>query len=215
MTGSCGLLMDHLYNEVCGQDYDRYNYLLKYLAHMEQKPDELPGVAVIIQGAKGCGKSLFAETILGWNIFSDRSVVTADLTELFGGFNDWTEDKDMFLLREPFWGDKRLVAKMKNAITASDRVICTKGLDDKTVPNTRRFFCTSGDPFVVPATQDERRYFILRHREAKIGDHEYFADLMMQLNMGGYSKFSKLLENTPEPSEGWLAFLQAPPKLVG
>ena len=72
---------------MAGNENKGYEYLLNYLAHMVQKPGELPKVAIVIKGEQGTGKSLF------WNLFGEKVLgseyvlETAEIDKVIGRFN--------------------------------------------------------------------------------------------------------------------------------
>ena len=52
---------------LCNDDQTCITYLLNYLAHMVQKPTQLPEVAIVMRGAQGIGKGSLMKTIGGFN----------------------------------------------------------------------------------------------------------------------------------------------------
>ena len=47
---------DHAFNIICNQDADRYIYLMKWAAHVIQKPELKTMVGPLIFGEQGAGK---------------------------------------------------------------------------------------------------------------------------------------------------------------
>jgi hypothetical protein len=54
-------------------------------------------------------------------------------------------------------------------------------------------FMASNSEWVVPATDDARRFFMLDVSDALRSDHEYFATLMAQMEAGGMRRCSTIL----------------------
>ncbi len=52
-TKDCHLFLKHLLHVICQDDEANYRYLLGWMAHMIQRPEEKPGVAVIFRGQEG------------------------------------------------------------------------------------------------------------------------------------------------------------------
>ena len=57
MTKSWSILRDHIYYNMCDEDDNKFEWFMTWMAHIVQKPDDKYGVAVIINGVEGCGKS--------------------------------------------------------------------------------------------------------------------------------------------------------------
>ena len=59
--GDWSVIDDHILNVIANGDRGKANYILDWIAHMVQRPWEKPGVALVLTGAKGTGKSLLTD----------------------------------------------------------------------------------------------------------------------------------------------------------
>lgn len=211
--GKCDIFLEHVRKHICHDDKIWYDFFMSWMAHMIQVPEEIPGCAIIVQGEKACGKSIVFEEILVKEILNPYGMKTAEVSKIFGSFNALVKNKLLVVMTEAFWaGSKEIESSMKDAITSSSYTLSLKGIDDVEVHNYRRFACTANAQFVVPATKDERRFFVLKCKSTKVGKPEYFGAMMEELEeKNGYGKLMHILENWPEPKQGWKSYFFKPP----
>ncbi|KAK0349519.1 hypothetical protein LTR94_032792, partial [Friedmanniomyces endolithicus] len=138
--GDCSLLKAHILNSMCAGDADNAHYLTQWFAHMFQRPREKPGVAPVVIGAKGCGKSTVADFVCR-AIGRKHSVKIAQAKHLVGNFNAHLAGM-LFCQAEEvtFGGDKKGEGPLKDAITAKTMLTEKKGLDAYQETNFTRFF---------------------------------------------------------------------------
>jgi hypothetical protein len=78
---------------------------------------------------------------------------------------------------------------LKALITERTLMIEPKGVDPFTMPNRLKILMASNADWVVPATADERRYFVLDVSNARRGDFPYFVRLHEALDEGELAAF--------------------------
>jgi phage/plasmid-associated DNA primase len=182
-SGSCALFLEHLRDVVCGGDAVAYRWLLCWFAHMVQKPGEKPGTAVVLKGRKGTGKDTVAEYVGG--LFPRHHTKIANAEHLYGKFNAHQEKTLLLHVEEGFWaGDKKAEGSLKYVITSEQVQIEPKGVNAFQVPSVLRVFISSNEDWVVPATFDERRFFVMNIRGEKRAPG-YFSDLRQEMVNGG------------------------------
>ncbi|MAV52835.1 MAG: hypothetical protein CMQ01_03585, partial [Gammaproteobacteria bacterium] len=59
IEGDCEIISDYLLKVLSGGDDEKYQYLLKYLAHAIQRPEEKPQIMLVLYGGQGTGKGTF------------------------------------------------------------------------------------------------------------------------------------------------------------
>jgi hypothetical protein len=180
------LFLDHALNNVCGGDEKLCHYLIGYFAHMVQKPWEKPLVALCFQGRKGTGKNALVERVGA--LFGPHFLVADDSRYLLSNFNSHLESNLFFVLDEASWaGDKRAEGRLKGLITGADHVIERKGKEPYTVNNLSRICIIGNEDWLVPATQDERRFVVFNVSDARRQDREYFKNMRVWMEQGGYA----------------------------
>ena len=177
-----GLWLGHVLNVICSGEAELYEYLINWCAHMIQRPEEKPEVAVIMRAGQGAGKGTFVDP-LGQIIGSHY--VYADSPEMLSGrFNGALENKILVFADEAFFGSKAATDRMKSKITERYCTIERKGIDSVTVPDFSRIIMASNKDNVVRIEEDERRYLFLDVSEARKQDLAYFKPLQKQIRSG-------------------------------
>jgi hypothetical protein len=172
-------------------------YLLSYLAHLIQKPFDLPGTALVLTGSQGTGKdTLFdfiGNKVLGEYNFADYS----DNGQFFDHYDTKRAGKFLSKLQE---ADAKYckpnASKLKGLITAKTLDYNPKGKPSFQLPNClRQIFTTNKEnPFQI--TDGERRYVMYSVSREKQGDHDYWTRLNRAFNAegAGYTVGKLLME---------------------
>jgi hypothetical protein len=176
--------LGHIKNNVCCGDAAVYDWVVGFLAHLVQKPWHKPHVALVIRGRKGTGKNFFVERIC--DLLGAHAMVVARKRFLTGTFTSHLERLLMFVLDEAFWsGDKEVEGILKDLITGSHHQIEKKGLDTYPVRNLTRVVILGNEDWLVPASQDERRFCVLNIGDARRRDTAFFEQLKIDMRAGG------------------------------
>lgn len=185
-VGSCDLLIDHIEKIVCNGNADHSRWFIGWLAHMIQKPEEKPGVAVALRSSiVGTGKSMIGDIME--RLLSAHTIKVSTGKQLVGNFNSHLSHAIFVRLEEAFWtGDRAGANVLKDMITARSIRIEPKGVDSFEIPSHHRFLFTSNEEAVVPAGISERRYAVFDVSEKRAGDVAYFDAIFDQLDKGGY-----------------------------
>lgn len=182
--GDWSLLKKHMLDNLCNGNTDHFNYLMAWCADIFQQPAVKPGVAVILRGRKGTGKSKLSEwlarALTGYSFVLDR------MEQVTGRFGAHLERLLFLGLEEGLWGgDRKSEGAFKNLITGGTVPIEGKGVDIRNAASFMRLMVTSNEEWVVPATADERRFFVLDVGDARRQDTNYFATIDQQMMSGG------------------------------
>lgn len=183
---------EHALKNVCNNDVRLFNWLIGYFAHMIQRPWEKPLVALVFKGQKGTGKNALVERV--GSLLGPHFMVADDERYLLGNFNSHLESNLFFVLDEAAWaGDKRAEGKLKGLITGNQHNIERKGIDHYTVDNLTRVAIIGNEKWLVPATQDERRYAVFNVGEGRKQDRDFFLSMRLGLEGGGYAHLLRFL----------------------
>ncbi len=188
------LFIEHIHDNVCGGNAEWANWVLSFFAHLIQKPEEKPGVALVLRGRKGVGKNVVVDCI--FRLLGDHCLLAANRRYLSGNFNSHLENKLLLVLDEAFWsGDKAAEGILKDLITGSTQQIERKGHDSYTVDNLMRVVIFGNEEWIVPATDDERRFAVFNVGDAKQGNREYFGEIKDGMKLyGGDALLFKFLK---------------------
>ena len=174
--GDWSTIKGHLEDIICCGNERDLDYLIKLFARWVQKPVSCGEVAFVMKGLKGTGKGAVARLMC--RIFKHHAMTTANARDITGNFNSHLMDLCLLFLDEAVWaGDKQAEGQLKALVTESDQRIEPKGVNVFSVPNRLKIIMATNNDWVVPASQDERRYFVVEVSDAKLGDAEYMTKL--------------------------------------
>ena len=124
-----------------------------------------------MRGLKGIGKGQVGQMLM--RIFQNHSLHITQSKHLVGNFNAHLVDALFLFLDEAFWaGDKQGEGTLKALITERTLMIEPKGVDAFQMPNRLKILIASNNEWAVPASADERRYFVLDVPEDPGPTHE-------------------------------------------
>lgn len=167
------LFLEHIVENICSGDKEHSHWVFSFFAHLLQKPDQKPRVALVLKGRKGTGKNILIEMFN--EILGNHGVVVSDKRYLVGNFNSVFENKLLFTLDEAFWsGDKSAEGVLKSLITDKKKMIEHKGLEPYTINSYERIVILGNEEWLVPASEDERRFAVFNVSDKRRGDQEFF-----------------------------------------
>jgi uncharacterized protein DUF5906 len=172
-------------NEVmCRNDSNNFNFLDALICDMFQRPHLKPGVAVVIRGEEGVGKSFFVEKLSA--LMNPYYFKTSNPEYIFGDHNGQLKHVILLHLEEAVWpGGKKTESLMKDIIAGPTIPINDKFIPVYMVPNHLHLFITGNPDWLVMAGFKARRPFALHASDAHIRDTDYFKKLDEWFNTGG------------------------------
>lgn len=177
--------IEHTRKNVCGGDEFLTRWLLGFFAHLVQRPDEKPLVALVFRGSKGVGKNALVERV-GYLIDAHFAVV-ANQRYLTGQFNSHLEHALFIVFDEAFWsGDKKAEGQLKDLITGSHHFIERKGYEPYKAANRTRVAILGNEDWIAPASHDERRYAVFDVGDGRKQDRSFFQEMREGMERGGY-----------------------------
>ena len=206
--GDWSLLRKHIYEVVCQRNIVWFTWLMCWIADIIQCPERKPGTAVVVRGLKGVGKTIVAEYIS--KLMPHNSLSLSKQGQLLGRFNDHLAGKLFVTVEEAVWaGSKEGESVMKDMITAPKQAIETKGLSIIFVDDFLRLWYSTNSEWAVPATWDERRFFVLHASDEHKEDPVWFGAIHKQMKHGGLEAMMYDLLKLFPPR--WVS-LRKPPK---
>lgn len=194
IQGPCPLALDLIKRIICNNDEKHCHYTTGWTSQIFQEPWNKLGTALVLRGLKGIGKSFFAK-IISWLMDGkpgqerrQKLFLTVDnRNSIFGNHNDHLENILGLCWEEAMWaGDRAHESSFKNIISGQTLFVNPKNLPGRTVVNYIRSIILSNSDWVVPATHDERRFFVLNVNSEQKDDRTYFDALEDELlNKGG------------------------------
>lgn len=187
------LYLEHVFENISSKDEGLYAWIMDFLAHLIQKPEEKAKVALVLKGRKGVGKNFFIETI--GKMLGAHFQLTSERRYLLGNFNSHYENNLMMVLDEAFWsGDKPSEGKLKDLVTGEKHKIEHKGLAHYDVTNLTRVVILGNEDWLVPASDDERRYTVCNVGVGKMQNTHFFETIQKGMDLGGLRLLFKVLK---------------------
>lgn len=181
----------HIYEILCNKDKEKFRYVMKWFAWCVQNPGKQAEVALIFKGKKGAGKGTILTQFR--KIFGRHGLVISNREHLTGKHNSHLESSCFLFADEAYKpGDREIEGIIKNLITEPSLTVEPKFRDLKISKNCLHIVMATNDEWVIPATEDERRYFIneVDNKYAKnmcsdAKRDSYFIRLYNELTNGG------------------------------
>lgn len=114
--GDWFVIQEFLQSVICDYDVALHNYVIRYLAHMLQYPEEKPGIMIVLLSGQGTGKGTFYRLLD--RIWPRTTLQVSDINQVVGQFNAALERNYVIYMDEAlFAGDKKSFDKLKSLIT--------------------------------------------------------------------------------------------------
>lgn len=176
-SGDPGPWVDHVFENVCGESLELFEWVVGWFAHMIQRPRERLATALALRGGQGTGKTIVGRLVGG--LLDAHYLLVDDPRYLLGQFNAYLAQTLLLQADEAFWsGDKAQIGKLKGLISSDVQMIEHKGVDPIKVRNYVRLMVTSNEDWVVPAGRDERRWCVIDVKDNRAQDADYFGRLV-------------------------------------
>jgi phage/plasmid-associated DNA primase len=190
--GQCNLFFEFLRDVICSGDAKLYKWLTQWFAHIVQRAQEKGGIAVVLRGLRGTGKTLVGEIFK--KLLPKNAIILSSPDELLGVFNAHLQCALFVQVEEAFWaGNRQAEGKLKTLITSETIGIHPKFINRFEVRNYSRFLITSNEEWVVPAGFHERRFTVIDVNRTHMQDHDYFAAILAQLEADNGSGYERLM----------------------
>ena len=176
-AGDCQPILDHIHEVWCSGDQTAYDYVIKWLARMFQKPKERGHTVIVLRSGEGTGKNIIIDILV--RAFGEHATVAVKSDDLTGRFNDHLGTSVLVFANEAVWGGaKDQEGVLKSLITDEELPVERKYLPKYRVRNCCHLIMASNNDWVAPVGMDDRRFVILDAKEARKGDVAYFEELV-------------------------------------
>ena len=161
---SVQIILDHVLMLAGDTGEAGREYLLNYMAHMVQKPGELPKVGILMQSKQGVGKNLLFEELLGKKILGAGLMhCSAQSEDYFGRFDNAAVNKLLCVHDEVVGRDMgRTAGLIKESITAELQGLEEKGLKKVQLRNFVRWIYLTQSIHALLLDTPERRWMVYK-----------------------------------------------------
>jgi hypothetical protein len=180
-AGNWVLLRNFLRDIICAGDSSTFDYLIGFMAHMIQKPEEKPGVMITLLGGQGTGKGVYFSLLRA--IWPRTTLQASNIEQITGRFNACLERNFIICMDEAlFAGDRRAMDNLKSIITESMLQIEQKFQPTRTIRSVHRLFASSNHSHFGNIELDDRRFVFLRVSDKKQQDTTFFGGIAAAIN---------------------------------
>lgn len=190
--GDVSPYLEHLEKVICSGNQAAYEYLVGWLAHLVQKPDEKPSVAIVLKAIPGTGKGSMVKPLL--QIMGQYGVQVNGAGQIAGKFNATMANKLMVFADEVTVNNSREADRLKGIISEDTINLERKGIDPEPMPNFSRLIFASNSEQVLRASVRERRYLVLEPAPEHAQEKNYFDRLHNWINADGAAHLMAYLQ---------------------
>lgn len=182
-TGDCTPWLLHVRDVICAGDEHLAEYLIQWFAHLIQRPEEKPSVAIVLKGLEGTGKGALVRPLL--IILGPYGIHVNGNGQITGRFNSTLDSKLLVFADEVDLTDRSTADRLKGIISEPTLNLERKGIDPQPIRNYARLIFASNHDKVINAGLRERRYLVLEPCQDVCQNKQYFDDLWQWVNNGG------------------------------
>jgi hypothetical protein len=138
------------------------NYLINFIAHMIQRPFDVPGICIIFSSLiQGIGKDNYMQVISDL-IGTHHTAHYIDDSQFWSPYDEQQEGAIVMYLEEAGAAANKVKANaLKARITSSTITINPKGRMAYTIPNIARYFMTTNEVNPVKLEESDRRFLLI------------------------------------------------------
>ena len=159
VSGDLSLILTHIHEVLCGGDSVASMYFIQWLAHLFQKPEAKPSVAILMKSAEGTGKGTLYKLLK--KMLGSNACQVNGYQQLTGRFNATLAGKLLVFGDEIDLTNKAVFDKAKGIISEETYNLELKGIDPEPVSNYARFIFAGNHGQILRAGTRERRYLVL------------------------------------------------------
>lgn len=179
--GNWDAIKSFLLEIIADGDMGLYRYLILYLAHMLQKPQDKPGVVIAMLGGQGTGKGSALRIVE--RIWSSSTLLVSDVDHVIGKYNAGLEDNYAICMDEAmFAGDKRAMDRLKSFVTEPTITIEQKHQPRRSIRSFHRFFTTTNHSHFAHIEPDDRRFVFFHVSDKRQDDAAYWKQVHQAIN---------------------------------
>lgn len=190
---SCDKILKHIKEVWCSSIEEEYNYVIGWLAHLFQHPEQLSKTALILQSVPGAGKGIIIENCIV-KPMGTHGMSTSNTDDLVGRFNLHLGWNIFFFANEiSYTAQNSVKSLLKTLVETDTRSIEAKNVNKVKAKNYSSIIFASNGDWVLNIDADDRRYVYLTVSSHRVGDVQYFSELAKQIEDGGKDAFIKYL----------------------
>lgn len=166
-----------LIKRLCENTDEGYDFFMKYLAHLIQRPEEKPEVGIFFSSAQGSGKDSLIkliEKLIGQICVAFEN----DPENIFGKFNKSARTNKLVVVLQEADNIKQYNSKIKDLITCKTATLGEKNVRSSVMRDYTRLIVLSNNENIIKIEPDDRRWVMFKCYNFFIDpDKEFFDNL--------------------------------------
>jgi hypothetical protein len=184
IAGDVSLFLQLIFDGVAAGNLDKGLWLLDWLAHIVQRPQERCSLVPVLIGDQGTGKGFLFDRIMKVILGNFHNTINRS-SILKERFNYEQACKFLTFIDEASWrGDKEEDGILKNLTGSKQMTVEQKFGGRFAVNNYSRYAIASNNPEAVSIERSNRRYVVFEVNKAFATKHAFFKALADQLEKG-------------------------------
>lgn len=174
----------HMKNYLCPGD-EVFEYMMNLIAHMIQKPNVAPDMAVLFFSAQGTGKDLVFGHFISGLIGAKYYINFGDIADFLGHFTGSEEGLLLTVINEIADGCDMMYKKagiMKDKICRKSVRIDRKNLEPYYVKHTSRYFMFTNHERAICIDNSDRRHLLISCNNEIANNQEYFLPIVNEVD---------------------------------
>lgn len=165
---------------------DIQEWIVQWFAAIIQQPAKKAKSALVLRGRQGTGKNALVDPIK--RILGSYAWIDTNPEALTQKHNDFFRRNLFYIWDEAACrDDKVLDSRLKELITADEIAIEPKGAPKQQITNYTRLCILGNNDWLIPASEDARRYACFKMGEKHMQDIDYFERMGNAFENDGYS----------------------------
>lgn len=173
-AGDVSFFLKHVKEVICSNNEVHAKYVLQFFAHLLQKPEEKPTVAIVQKSIEGTGKSSLVQAIR--NILGEYALATNGTDIFTQRFNGILENKLFVFVDEANLKGPKESQLLKALISEKFINVERKMMEAYPVSSFARYVFATNNDHVLNAGSRERRYLVLETSAKYAQDQQYFSE---------------------------------------
>lgn len=171
-------VLHHIYSFLCARDQDVFNYIMRWLAHVVQRPLTKTNVVPFFYSEQGIGKGIIFDEVMSY-ILGERFQKVVRVDDVAGQFNSIINGKTYVVMDEVWMVPGQQLSTLKDLITGKTMVVQGKGKDQVARENHLNFVMLSNrlDRQTMAMEHHNRRFLFIECDSSIRGHFDYFEAL--------------------------------------
>lgn len=161
-------------------------YIIQFLAHLIQRPEERPSFAIMLTSEQGTGKGVLFSEIL-YPLLSGQAVQNSDYSTFLGKHSNSLDGTLLCMLDDPKSNHPTTMTKLKSRISEPYIHIERKFESPRTIPTFTRIILASNELTPITLTDnDTRRWYVpfyIKHKVDRYETQSFIKKMLQEISL--------------------------------